>query len=323
MGMFVLDCARRYRPLPPGLSAPRPPNPLRWQRKRTPLATVSVVSDTEKVRVFISWSGEGSKGVAQALRVAIDDCFDLVTPFMSDSDIEGGQRGLRIIEEELNSSQFGIIVVTKANMSAPWLNFEAGAISKVLHGDDTRVIPLLVDVPTASELLGPMAQFQAKKADRNELGLVFGQIGKAAGIEADKVARRFEGAWPMIDAAVEAASAVTDGEELPGRSTESMVAEVLELVRGLRRDAGNSPESSLARSWKKERAFLRSVEMDNELISILIRHGFSAKTAHLNRQLGGGLEILLDAETTEQEADMLRDDLREVGIDVTVGIYPF
>jgi hypothetical protein len=49
---------------------------------------------------------------------------------MSKEDIEAGQRWSVEIESHLDASAIGIICVTPENQSEPWLNFEAGAISK-------------------------------------------------------------------------------------------------------------------------------------------------------------------------------------------------
>src|SRR4051794_8953617 len=101
----------------------------------------------EPPKVFISWSGAYSRAIAAAVRDWIPLLFDTVTPFMSDHDIAAGERGLTVIETELEGTQFGIIVVTEENQHAPWLNFEAGALSKIITQDrKQRVAPLLVDL---------------------------------------------------------------------------------------------------------------------------------------------------------------------------------
>jgi hypothetical protein len=48
------------------------------------------------------------------------------------------------------------------NRRAPWIIFEAGALSKA--AERPTVCPYLVDLPP-SDLEGPLAQFQAKLAD--------------------------------------------------------------------------------------------------------------------------------------------------------------
>ena len=118
------------------------------------------------MKVFISWSGEKSKAVATALNDWIPDVLQYVTPFMSDAAIDAGTRPLDEIERELGAAKFGIICVTSDNYLAPWLNFEAGAISKKLGLEVTRVAPLLVDLDT-NDVNTPLKQFQMKKLDKD------------------------------------------------------------------------------------------------------------------------------------------------------------
>lgn len=78
---------------------------------------------------------------------------------VSTEDIETGDRGLSRIEELLNNSEFGILCVTKENYKAPWLLFEAGALSN--NPNKVRVVPFLFGL-TPSDLTGsPIIQFQA------------------------------------------------------------------------------------------------------------------------------------------------------------------
>lgn len=112
--------------------------------------------------IFISWSGTLSKEVALALRELLGHCSDQFKPWMSDRDIDSGARGMDEIATQLAETQVGISVVTAHNETAPWLNFEAGALSKQV-GDKARVIPLLVGVKLANLQPGPLIpQFQAR-----------------------------------------------------------------------------------------------------------------------------------------------------------------
>jgi hypothetical protein len=49
---------------------------------------------------------------------------------MSEHDIDKGTRGLPAIAQQLEETQFGLICLTPESMNAPWLLFEAGALSK-------------------------------------------------------------------------------------------------------------------------------------------------------------------------------------------------
>ena len=61
--------------------------------------------------------------------------------FVSTQDIASGEDWYEKIKGELHASDLGIMCITKENVKAPWLYFEAGA----LIGNDLKVIPLLVN----------------------------------------------------------------------------------------------------------------------------------------------------------------------------------
>src|SRR5581483_8186823 len=110
------------------------------------------------MKVFISWSGKRSRAVAVALRDWLPGVINSVEPFVSSEDIYAGSRWQKEIAEQLESTNFGIVCVTKENQHAPWLNFEAGALAKAV--ESSYVVPLAVDLkPTDVEI--PLGQFQA------------------------------------------------------------------------------------------------------------------------------------------------------------------
>jgi hypothetical protein len=91
------------------------------------------------VKIFLSWSGLRSNALAKALREWLKSVIVTIDPWMSEEDIEKGQRWSTEIAKRLSNCKFGIICVTRENVGKPWLNFEAGAISKTVrefgHGE--------------------------------------------------------------------------------------------------------------------------------------------------------------------------------------------
>lgn len=114
------------------------------------------------MRIFLSWSGVRSKQVATALRDWLPLILHYANPWLSDKDIEAGDRWSMEIGKELEASNFGVICLTRDNLSADWILFEAGALSKALQTGS--VCPYLLDVEF-QDLRGPLSQFQAKKAE--------------------------------------------------------------------------------------------------------------------------------------------------------------
>jgi hypothetical protein len=111
------------------------------------------------VKVFISWSGDRSRQVAEALREWMPQVLQFVDPWLSARDIDKGARWGTDIANELSASHFGIICVTPENQMAPWLLFEAGAISKQV--DQSRVTPYLFKM-RPSQLKQPLAFFRQR-----------------------------------------------------------------------------------------------------------------------------------------------------------------
>ena len=113
------------------------------------------------MEVFISWSDKRSKHIALSLKQWLPEVLQAVKPWMSDTDIESGQKWQKRILTTLEVCKFGIICVTPENQAKPWLNFEAGALSKTL-GSETYVCPYLYDMEPG-DLVGPLTQFQSRR----------------------------------------------------------------------------------------------------------------------------------------------------------------
>jgi hypothetical protein len=86
----------------------------------------------DKVKVFISWSGELSRRLADEIQRWLPATLQFVKPYFTPVDIEKGTKWVSEISAELSKSHVGIICLTKENLSSPWILFEAGALSKNL-----------------------------------------------------------------------------------------------------------------------------------------------------------------------------------------------
>lgn len=96
------------------------------------------------MNVFISFSGDRSKAVAKALHEWIPYVINDVQPWMSEVDIDKGTRWSMDVANQLKEAKMGIICLTPENLDAPWLHFEAGALSKTV--EKTYVCPYLFEV---------------------------------------------------------------------------------------------------------------------------------------------------------------------------------
>jgi hypothetical protein len=181
------------------------------------------------MNIFISWSGERSKVVAEALHDWLPKVIQALQPWMSSSDIEKGARWGSDIAEQLENSQVGIICLTPENLNAPWILFEAGALSKTL--ELTYVCPLLLGLGPA-DVKGPLSQFQVTTADKDDVRRLLDTINQALRddrLPEARLGQTFEKWWPDLEERLEAIPAATDVP--PPRSDRDILEEVLGLSR--------------------------------------------------------------------------------------------
>jgi hypothetical protein len=254
------------------------------------------------MKVFISWSGERSKLVANALREWIPDILPPVQPWMSASDIGAGVRWNREIDRELEETLFGIVCLTKENQTAPWVMFEAGALAKTV--EETYVCPYLIGLDKAHVLNGPLSQFQAKRADEKgtlELLSTMNLALKEEALPEARLNRTFRRAWPDLEKILDALPEQPDIGK-PERTTQDMVVEVLELVRGLSRQAA-SDEAVVGsyRSGSPGRTEFSSGNTDD----LLANTRYAARLTALGLAGQFILDALLESNTMMQFIDKL------------------
>lgn len=183
------------------------------------------------MKVFISWSGERSQLLAQALHGWLPLVLHYVQPWLSEADVAAGDRWAQAVAKELETSNFGVICVTPENLTSPWVLFEAGALAKSMQG--TKVIPLLFSLEF-SDISGPLAQFQAKKFERGGLAEVIHSINQSAPepIPEDRARQLFSALWPELEKQLD-----NIPEEAPTekhmRPAHEILEELVTSVRGL------------------------------------------------------------------------------------------
>ena len=181
------------------------------------------------MKIFISWSGTRSQKLAEALREWLPLVLHYAEPWLSKSDIDAGERWSVEVAKELQESNFGIICVTKDNLTSPWILFESGALAKSMA--DGRVIPLLLDLDF-KEISGPLAQFQAKKADQSGIRDLIFSLNKSAPVSdpEDRLTKIFD---PLYADLGEKISAIPSSGQ-PQKQTRTQGDILEELVSGVR-----------------------------------------------------------------------------------------
>jgi len=121
--------------------------------------------------VFISWSGERSRRIAEELCSWLKCVVQMTKPFVSTKDIDKGSFWFNSINDALSNAAIGIFCITKENKNKPWILFEAGAVSKGLTRN--RVCTLLIDLKP-NDIHGPLQGFN--HTDLNDRDSFWGLI---------------------------------------------------------------------------------------------------------------------------------------------------
>jgi hypothetical protein len=93
-------------------------------------ASLAPEGTTMKKPVFLCWSGDRSKQAAETFSRWLPYIIQTLDPFISTHHIGPGGRWGQILHEQLKNQEFGMVFLTRDNLSAPWIHFEAGALSK-------------------------------------------------------------------------------------------------------------------------------------------------------------------------------------------------
>lgn len=222
------------------------------------------------MKVFISWSGDESRALACILRDWLPSVIQVVEPYVSSEDIDKGVRWTSDIASELEGSSYGIICVTKDNITAPWINFEAGALSKKV--DSSNVSPFLFGVKR-SEIHGPLLQFQSTVFEKSDVHKLVRSINAALlderRLKEQVLDKGFDVWWPQLEVALHN----VESSRTPSKTSEvsrpsEILEEVLDLVRQQQRLISN-PESLLPADYVRRVLFAESYASPDFAIPVI------------------------------------------------------
>lgn len=202
------------------------------------------------MQVFLSWSGDRSRELANALREYLPMVIQSVTPWFSPDDIDKGSRWLADLTSQLQKQSVAIVCVTPECVNSPWLLFEAGALSKAL--DASWVCPILLDIEP-SDIKGPLAQFQSTRVTKDDMRKLLATLNRRlesplADIQLDKLHNIM---WDDFEKKIKSIVKPSAATAPLHRSQNDLLVEVLERVRGLERKIFNSevPQGCLGKSF--------------------------------------------------------------------------
>lgn len=149
------------------------------------------------MKVFISWSGELSKAIAESIKKWLPCIIQAADVFFSPEDIEKGEQWDTKISKELLECHYGIVCLTEENVSAPWIHFEAGALAKTL---DSRVATLMINI-SPTDIKGPLSRYQATKLNKEDFFQLIENINTQSDepIKPEVLKTLFDNLWDKIE----------------------------------------------------------------------------------------------------------------------------
>ncbi|MGS8279878.1 hypothetical protein ACU7AI_17925 [Pseudomonas aeruginosa] len=186
------------------------------------------------MKVFVSWSGQRSKAVAELISDWIKCVLQASQPWISTRDIDKGAIWFSEISDQLKDTAAGIVCLTQENKNKPWILFETGALAKGLSTN--RVCTFLIDLQS-SEIEDPLAQFNHTFPERTSMwGLICSLNSCLDQSRLDERILRqvFDTYWPQFDQRFkEAIKSTPQTENVEPRSEQSILAEILSNTRSL------------------------------------------------------------------------------------------
>lgn len=188
------------------------------------------------MKVFISWSGETSKCVATVLHELLPDIVQGIETWISGHDISPGARWNSELNNELETSNFGVLCLTRENLNSSWLLFEAGSISKSVV--ESRVIPYLFGIKP-SDVEYPLAQFQTVKANKKGTFALVKTLNNAlqSPLSESRLNRAFTRCWPDLEERLNSVLVQDESDNAKIsdiRSDREILDEILQLLRSQR-----------------------------------------------------------------------------------------
>lgn len=218
------------------------------------------------MNVFFSWSGSTSREIAEVFNLWLPKVVQKVEPFFSPIDVAKGTRWQSEIASKLEGCSIGFLFMTKQNLAAPWIMFEAGALSK--HIAESRICCLLFGIGVG-DIKGPLEQFNHtmfEKDDFFKIVLMVNEVVPGRTLPREQMEAVFEQWWPELADKVQtildkAKDATTDAPALPSRLSDAdyfkEMNSLLEYMRTTARQMGGSKKIDVSALTKAEEEFLK------------------------------------------------------------------
>lgn len=184
------------------------------------------------MKVFISWSGDTARKIALELYEWLPMVLQSIEPYMSEQSIEKGTRWVTNVAEQLQDSVAGIVILTPDSLNAPWLNFEAGALSRVVD-QSAKLAPVLFGMKP-SDVIAPLSQFQVTEFNSNEfLNLLksINAVAESDGLPEQRLEKAHHALWNNLEEKINPIIAeISSATDTPAKKKNVNQDEILEEI---------------------------------------------------------------------------------------------
>ncbi len=185
------------------------------------------------MRITFSWSGNLSYRVAVLLSKWLPSVVQAVNPSFASRESRKGTTWYKTLKDQLNQIDFAIVCLSRENLNAPWLLFEAGILTT--RFDEAHLCTALIGDLSSTDIEGPFANFQSiKLEDQENMRKLVQKINQMHGtrmLSANALNSSFDRRWPVFEEACKKAVAESRiGKEIEKPKSEH---QILEEINGL------------------------------------------------------------------------------------------
>lgn len=207
-----------------------------------------MAAETQKLKVFISWSGERANIIARGFHKHLPETVNGIAPFMSGRDIDKGTQWSTVLNGSLQESTCCIVCLTHESVQSPWVAFETGAISKAVgnvEGARSRIWTYLIGLENNDTHLLPFGQYQATGTTQEDTFRLVESVNMLSPdtVSAETLRKRFDALfWPDFSKVLERANEMANAA--PSRpspsQTDALLSEILSTVRSMQSEMRQS-----------------------------------------------------------------------------------
>lgn len=181
------------------------------------------------MKIFLSFSGERSKQVAQIFYNYLPCIIQAAEPFLS-SEIPKGKIWFKEIGDALKDTKFGLVCLTPENLESSWIHFESGALFKT---DGAQIFTFLLGVDH-NNVQPPLSEFQHTLFNKADIFKLFKTINKLLpkSLPEKRLEDSFEAYWTKFEAELKDVEDLpVDSKNIKARTSDSKIDEILEISR--------------------------------------------------------------------------------------------